>query len=151
MARMHSRKHGKSGSTRPVERTKPTWVRYGAKEITMLIQKLAKEGKSSSEIGLILRDVYGIPDVRPILKTKITKVLKENKLSGELPDDLLALVKKAIYIRKHLETNKQDEPAKRGLTLTESKIYRLVKYYKAKKVLPIDWKYDPERLKMYAE
>ncbi|RLJ09834.1 MAG: 30S ribosomal protein S15, partial [Candidatus Aenigmatarchaeota archaeon] len=28
------------------------------------------------------------------------------------------------------------------------KIRRLVKYYKRKKVLPPDWKYDPERAKL---
>jgi len=151
MARMHSRKRGKSGSTRPKERTKPAWVRYGSKEVLMLIQKLAKEGKQASEIGMILRDVYGIPDVRPIIETKISKVLKEKKLFGELPEDLLALIRKAIYVRKHLESNKQDKPAGRGLILTESKIKRLMTYYKRKKVLPLDWKYDPERLKMYAE
>ena len=151
MARMHSRKRGKSGSTRPAQRTKPSWVRYGAKEVTMLIQKLGKEGKSASEIGIVLRDIYGIPDVRPIINTKISKVLAEKKLNNELPDDLLALVRKAIYIRKHLEQNKHDQPAKRGLMLTESKINRLVKYYKDHKTLPFSWKYDPERLKMYAE
>ncbi len=151
MARMHSGKRGKAGSTRPAERTKPSWVRYGAKEVTLLIQKLGKEDKSASMIGIILRDIYGIPDVRPILNKKITAVLRESKLTGELPEDLLALVRKAIYIRKHLEENKQDMPAKRGMQLTESKINRLVKYYKVKKVMDEKWKYDPERLKMYAE
>lgn len=151
MARMHSRKRGKAGSTRPEVRTKPGWVRYGAKELAIIIQKLGKEGKSSSEIGMILRDVYGIPDVRPILNTKITKVLAEKKLTGELPEDLLALIRKAIYIRKHLETNNKDQPARRGLLLTESKINRLAKYYKSKNVLEFKWKYEPDRFKMYAE
>jgi len=151
MARMHSRKHGKSGSTRPAVRTKPSFVTYGDKEVEMMIVKLAKDGNQASQIGTILRDSYGIPDVRPIINKKITQVLKENKLTGDFPEDMLALIRRAIYIRKHRDLNKQDMTAKRGLQLTESKINRLAKYYKDKKVLPWEWKYDHKRLKMYAE
>ncbi len=151
MSRMHSNTKGKSGSNRPEKRTKPVWTRYGNKEIVLLIKKLSKEGNSPSQIGTILRDVYGIPDVRPIINKKITKVLKENKLTGKFPEDLMALIRKAIFAKKHIESNGQDKTALRGLQLTESKIKRLVKYYIKRKVLPEDWKYDPKRLKMYAE
>ena len=53
-----------------------------------------------------------------------------------------------MNLRKHLEKNKKDYSSKRGLELTESKIRRLVKYYKKRKVLPEDWKYDPEKAKL---
>ena len=145
MARMYSRKHGKSGSKKPVKKVLPVWLRYKPKEVELLIAKLAKEGKNSSEIGIILRDTYGIPDVRFLCKKKVTQILKEKNLAPEIPDDLLALIRKSVEIRKHLETNHKDESAKRGLTLTESLIKKLTKYYKATGKLPSEWKFDPER------
>ena len=148
---MHARKKGKSKSHPPLEEQIPTWVRYKPKEVELLIGKLAKEGKSSSEIGTILRDSYGIPSVKLIAKKSIGEILKEKNLSPELPEDLLFLIRRAIAIRKHLENNKQDMFAKRGLQRTESKIKRLVKYYKTAKKLPADWKYDFEAVKIYAE
>ena len=60
MARLYSRKKGKSGSTKPVKKVKPLWLRYGEKEIEQLIIKLAKQGLTKSQIGLSLRDTYGV-------------------------------------------------------------------------------------------
>ena len=151
MARMYSRKKGKAGPTRPLRKKLPTWLRYKPKELELLIVKLAKEGKTPSEIGIILRDSYGIPLTYKITGKKITKILEEKKLIGKLPEDLMALIKKSIAVRKHLEINHKDETAKRGLGLTESKIKRLVKYYKRTGKLAEDWKYQPERIRLYIE
>ena len=148
MARMHSRKKGKSGSTRPEDRKKQSWVKYSAKEIEAIITKLAKQEKTASEIGLILRDSYGVPDVKIITKKKITKILEDNKIKKELPEDLLNLIKKHIKITTHRETNKQDNTSKRGLQLTESKINRLVKYYKKQGRIAKDWKFDRSKAKL---
>ncbi len=68
-----------------------------------------------------------------------------------MPEDLLALIKRSIAIRKHLEKNNKDETAKRGLTLTENKIKALAKYYKKIKRLPVDWKYEPKKIRLYLE
>ncbi len=151
MARMYSRKKGKSGSTKPMRKTAPSWIRYGAKEIEMLIIKLAKEGHAPSKIGLILRDSYGIPLLKQITGKNITKLLKEKNLLPKLPEDVLALIKRSIAIRKHVEKNNKDETAKRGLTLTENKIKALAKYYKKIKRLPVDWKYEPKKIRLYLE
>ncbi|MBW2975937.1 30S ribosomal protein S15 [Candidatus Woesearchaeota archaeon] len=145
MARMHSRKHGKSSSKKPIKKVLPIWLGYKPHEVELLISKLAKEGKSSSELGIILRDTYGIPAVGLLCKKKISQILKEKNLAAELPDDLMAMIRKSVAIRKHLETNRKDETAKIGLTLTESKIKRLAKHYKATGKLPSEWKFDPER------
>lgn len=145
MARMYSRKRGKSGSKRPIKRVLPVWLRYKPQEVELLISKLAKEGKTSSEIGIVLRDTYGISDVRLLCKKKLSQILKEKNLASELPDDLMALIRKSVEIRKHLETNDKDETAKRGLTITESKIKKLTKHYKATGKLASEWKFDPER------
>ncbi|MFP4401508.1 MAG: 30S ribosomal protein S15 [Candidatus Woesearchaeota archaeon] len=148
MARMHSGKKGQSGSKRPLESPMPSWVRYKSKELEMIIVKLAKEGHSPTEIGLILRDQYGVPSVKPILNKSIGAVLKEKKLLPEIPEDLKSIIRKSIDLRKHLEENNHDQTARRGLLLTDSKIKRLVKYYKKTGILPQDWKYDAESLKL---
>ncbi len=151
MARMHSRKKGKAGSKRPERKGSPSWVRYKSKEMEMLISKLAKEGKTPSQIGLILRDTYGIPDIKGLIGKKITKLLEEKELMSKLPEDLLALIKKNIKLKRHMEENHKDESAKRGIILTESKIKRLVKYYKKIGKIEEDWKYHPDRVRMYIE
>jgi len=151
MARMHSRKKGISGSTKPITQTKKTWIKYKLAEVEKLVVKLAKQGHTQSVIGMILRDSYGIPDVRTITKKKIRQILEENKIEKKIPDDLTALIKKDIKLIKHRENHKHDITTKRGILLTESKINRLAKYYKKNKVLPDTWKYDRTKAKLLIE
>ena len=151
MARMHSGKKGKAGSKKPVSKHKLTWIRYSNKEAEQLIIKLAKQGKSKSEIGMILRDTYGIPSVRFITKKRIAKILKANGLIPKLPEDITALVKKDIKLVKHLDSNKKDMTVWRGLIITESKINKLAKYYKREGFLPQDWKFDRKTAKLLIE
>ena len=148
---MQSRDRGKAGSTRPVRKGKPLWVRYNPKETEMLIIKLAKDGNTPSKIGLILRDTYGVPDIKELVGKRVTQILEEKKLLSKLPEDVMALIKKSIGLRKHFENNHKDVFAKRGITLTDSKIKRLVKYYKRTGKLAEDWKYQPDRIRMYLE
>lgn len=147
MARMHSRKKGKSGSTRPARLEKPVWVEYSAEEVENLVVKLARKGYSASMIGVVLRDSYGVPLVKVVTGKPISQILKDNEIEAPLPEELSNLVKKALTIRKHLESNHKDLESKKGLNRTESKIYRLIKYYKKKKKLPVDFKYDPEKIR----
>lgn len=149
MGRMYSRKKGKAGSKKPIIKKNPVWLRHQGKEVEMLIAKFAKEDKSASVIGMILRDSFGVPDVYTVCGKTITEVLAEKKLLHQIPEDLRSLFKRALEIQKHMLTNKQDMTAKRGLQLTMSKISRLVKYYKRVEKLPWDWKYDLESIKIY--
>ncbi len=151
MAKMYSRDKGISGSKRPTRKSAPGWIRYKPKEIEMLIVKLGKEGYTAANIGLILRDNYGIPDVKEFTGKKVSAILKEKGLLGEIPEDLMNVIKNNIKVRKHLEENKTDKVAKRGLQLAESKIKRLVKYYKGTGKLSKDWKYDPEKVRLLIE
>ncbi|MCX8158514.1 MAG: 30S ribosomal protein S15 [Candidatus Diapherotrites archaeon] len=144
MARMHSGSKGKSRSKKPPSKIPPTWVEYKPKQIEELVVKLANEGNSPADIGRILRDLYGIPSVKIITGKKIEKILKENKISSEIPHDLLNLIKKAAKLEKHLKTNKKDFTAKRGLQLTVSKIRRLQNYYLKEGKLPKNWRYSSE-------
>lgn len=147
MARLHSRKKGKSGSTRPPRLEKPVWVELSGEEVESLVIKLARKGFSKSLIGVILRDSHGIPLVKVVTGKKISQILKENEIETPLPEDLSNLVKKALNIRKHMEENHKDLQGKKGLQRTESKIYRLIKYYKKVKELPTDFKYEPEKIR----
>lgn len=151
MARMHSRKKGKSGSTKPVKTEVKPWIRYKANEIELLVAKQAKDGKTPSKIGTYLRDVYGIPDVKAVTKKSISKIMEEKKLLSTIPEDLMALIRKAVLIRKHLQDNHKDNTANRGLQLTESKIGRLSKYYKRSGKIDKTWKYDPKSVSLYIE
>lgn len=148
MARIYSRSRGQHGSTKPSKKSTPTWTRYKAKEVELLVQKLVKEGHTTSEIGIILRDSYGIPDVKTVTGKRISDILKEKNILPKLPEDLMSLIKRNVQIRKHLEANKHDESANRGLTITESKIRRLVKYYIRMGKLPKDFKYDEASLRL---
>ena len=141
MARMHARRKGKSASKHPVERIHPSWS-LKAEEIEEKILKLAEEGKTPATIGLILRDAYGVPDVKAALGKKLTKVLKEHDLLPEIPEDLNNLIDKRENLKKHLEKHTKDLDNKRRLQLTEAKIKRLVKYYKREGRLPEKWSYS---------
>ncbi|MDP6642047.1 MAG: 30S ribosomal protein S15 [Candidatus Nanoarchaeia archaeon] len=142
MARMYSRKKGKSGSKNPIKKAKSSWIDFSSKEIEQLIIKLAKAGNTPSKIGLMLRDSYGVPSVQNVANKKILKILRENKLNPEVPEDLNSLIKRESIIMKHLEINKKDMVSKRGFQLTSSKIRRLMKYYKKEGILENDWTYE---------
>ena len=129
MSRMYSRKRGKSGSTKPAER-KMSWVKYKPAEIEEIIVKMAKKGKGSAEIGMVLRDQYGLPSVRDYSKARIARIMKKHDALPPFPEDMFNLMKRAVLLRNHMTKNKHDYTSKRGLELTESKIRRLAKYYK---------------------
>ncbi len=145
MARMHSSRQGKSHSTRPVRLEVPDWFQRTAEETEELVIKLAKEGRQPSMIGLILRDQYGIPLVKAVTGKTITQILTENEQPLKVPEDLFHLIRRAINLRRHLEEANKDLHSRYGLRLIESKVRRLVKYYRNQGVLPSDWKYSPEQ------
>jgi small subunit ribosomal protein S15 len=145
MARMHTRRKGQAGSTRPSTMQAPQWLDKDAQWIEKKIVELAKAGNSPSMIGMILRDQYGVPLVRVVTGKRILSILRENDLERRVPEDLRNMIAKATAIRKHLEEHKKDLVSKRGLQLVESKIHRLSGYYRQERVLPADWKYSPDK------
>lgn len=148
MARIYSRKRGKSGSHKPPVKMIPKWVKMKKEDVEKLIVDLSRQKHSSAMIGTILRDSYGIPDSRMITGKSISQIMKEHKNYPEIPEDLMFLLRKAVNLRKHISTNKQDKHSKRGLQNLESKIRRLVKYYIRENKLPRGWKYDPEQARL---
>ena len=141
MGRLHTHNHGKAHSTRPTQVEVPSWVKQDAKEIEELIIKYAKDGLTSSQIGIKLRDQYSIPLVKPIIKKTISQVLEENDLSPEIPEDLNNIVNKAVGLQKHLKANRGDRRNVRSLELIEAKVHRLSVFYKKNGKIPKNWKY----------
>jgi len=142
MGRIHARRKGKSGSQRPFRTEKPEWVEMEKDEIIEKVISLSREGYSQAMIGTILRDEYGVPDVKLMTGKSIGKILEENGIAPNIPDDLMALMRKAVKINSHLANHPKDLGNRRGLQLVEAKIRRLVKYYKRVGKLPPDWKYS---------
>ncbi len=142
MARLHTRKRGKSKSHK-LASSAAKWVEYSKEEVESFVEKLASEGKSEAKIGLVLRDQYGIPSVKLLTGRTISQFLLEKNLAPKYPSDLIALLRRSVNMRRHLKENSRDVSNKIKLALVESKIKRLVKYYRGKK-LPVDWKYNPE-------
>ncbi len=140
MGRVHSHRHGKSHSIRPVTVHAP-WISQDPKQIEEIVVKYAKEGIPPSLIGIKLRDQHAIPLVKPITKKTIIQILEENKLRPEIPEDLDNIVKKAIRLQKHLKSNKGDYRNVRSLELIEAKVHRLDVYYKRTGQLDKNWKY----------
>lgn len=148
MARMHSRKKGKAGSARPNRTSSPDWADYEKKEVEDIIVKLGKEGQTTSKIGVTLRDQYGVPSAKLAAGKKIDRILEDNNIKKELPEDLMQLMTRAVIIDRHMSSNHNDMASKRGMQLTESKIRRLVKYYKRNKRIPADWSYSLKTAKL---
>lgn len=115
------------------------------KEAEELIVSLANAGHSPSKIGLILRDEHGIKNFQEASGKGVQEILGDNKLLGEMPEDMLNLIRRSVQLTNHLNRNKKDYSAKRGYEITVSKIRRLTKYYSKKGKLPAGWRYTPEQ------
>ncbi len=142
MARIHAKRKGQHGSTRPFIAKNPEWVPLEADEIIEIIVKLHGEGQSKAAIGARLRDAYAVPNVRLATGKSVAQVLAGKGLTREIPEDLSSLMKRAVDLQGHLKTNPADLSNKRGLHLIESKIRRLSRYYREEGVLPADWDYS---------
>ncbi len=143
-----SQREGKFDSSKPYRKSPPEWVEYKPDEIENIIVKLAGRDHSPSMIGMILRDQYGIPGTKLTTGKRINQIMEKHKIRKDMPEDIMVLITRAVKLSKHLDQNKKDMTAKRGMQLTESKIRRLVKYYKGEKRIPSDWKYNLKSAKL---
>jgi small subunit ribosomal protein S15 len=128
-----------------INMTKKIEQGISAKEAEEVIVSLANAGHSPSRIGLILRDEHGVKNFRELTGKHLQNALDENKLLGDIPEDLLNLIRKSVDLFNHLDKNHKDYSAKRGYELTVSKIRRLSKYYVKKGKLPATWRYTAEK------
>ena len=145
MGRMYSKGKGIARRCLPYRKSAPSWVRVASNDLIEQIVKLAKKGNMPSQIGVALKDSYGIPQVKSITGSKILRILKKEGLAPQIPEDLYYLIKKAVSIRKHLEKFRKDKDAKFRLILVESRIHRLARYYRNVKALPPTWRYQSKK------
>ena len=141
MARIHARRKGRSGSSPQTRDKNPVWA-LKPKDVETKVVELSSEGNTTSQIGIVLRDMHGVPSVKLATGKSISKILKEKDISPQLPEDLTNLMRKAVKLGEHLKINNKDVHNTRALRLTEAKILRLVKYYRSTNVLSEDWKYS---------
>jgi len=131
---MHTRRRGSSGSDKPTADEPPEWSDVDADAIEDRVVELAEQGHDPSQIGMKLRDegVKGtpIPDIKLATGKKVTEILEENDAGSDLPEDLRNLMERAVRLREHMEENPQDHQNKRALQNTESKVRRMVDYYR---------------------
>ncbi|MFW6458534.1 MAG: 30S ribosomal protein S15, partial [Halodesulfurarchaeum sp.] len=132
---------------KPATDEPPEWSDVETDAIEERIVELAEQGFEPSQIGIKLRDegVQGtpIPDVKTATGKKLTRILEEYDAEPEIPEDLHNLLEKAVNLYEHVEENGQDHQNKRALQNVESKIRRLVNYYRGD-ALPEDFKYTYE-------
>lgn len=151
MARMYSGHKGKHGSKHfPIKRV-PKWMKHTRDDVVKNAIELAKQKHSSAMVGTILRDQYGIPDVRVMTGKTIAQIMKANKLYPNMPEDMLNLLRHAVDIHDHLGRYRKDSHSKRSLQNLESHIRRLAKYYKREKLLPEDWAYSLEKARLIVQ
>jgi small subunit ribosomal protein S15 len=142
MSRIHSGRKGKAGSHRPYPLTKPEWVTVTTEEVVAQSVQLAKTGVPAAQVGQNLRDSFGVPSVRGVTGKRLTALLEENGVRPEIPDDLQALLKRVVHLQRHLETHPKDLANQRGLSLMESRIRRLARYYRQRRRIPENWRYS---------
>src|SRR6056297_620471 len=147
MARMHTRRRGSSGSDKPATDETPEWSDVDAENIEERVVELAEQGHDPSQIGMKLRDegVTGtpVPDVSLATGKSITDILEDNDAAPAIPEDLYNLMERAVRLREHIQENPQDHQNKRALQNTESKVRRLVEYYRGDEIDPeFTYSYD---------
>jgi small subunit ribosomal protein S15 len=142
MSRIHSGHKGRAGSHRPYPLTKPEWVTATSDEVVAQAVQLAKGGAGPALVGQTLRDSYGVPLTRVVTGKRLTVLLRENGVTSDIPDDLQALLKRVVHLQRHLQAHPKDLSNRRGLSLMESRIRRLARYYRRRHRLPETWRYS---------
>merc|ERR1711862_119633 len=133
---------GISGYALPFRRKAPAWATMTPANVTEMMVRNAKKGLTPSQIGVLMRDKYGIPQVRFLTGKKVLRILKKRGCAPSIPEDLYHLIKKAVAMRKHMDRNRKDRDCKFRLILSESRIHRLTRYYKKTGQVAPTWKYE---------
>jgi small subunit ribosomal protein S15 len=143
---MHTGHHGKSKSRKPEPEAVNVPQDFNKVEVEKTIVEYARKGMPSAQIGQELKDKHNVPYVKQYFGKRLGVILKENKVSGEIPQDMMDLLKRAVIMRRHLVKNHNDVHNRVRLGRVEAKIWRLSKYYKRTGALPATWKYEPEKV-----
>jgi small subunit ribosomal protein S15 len=83
-----------------------------------------------------------VPTSRAVTGKRLGTLLAEAGIKPEVPDDLQALLKRVVHLQRHLASHPNDLANRRGLTLMESRIRRLARYYRQRRRIPESWRYS---------
>ena len=147
MSRTYARRREKLVA--PIHRVeKPSWLTVDEKSVNDAVVELARKKTRLSDIGMILRDKYGVPDIKLVTGKGLKETITDMGIQMDLPDDLRDMMIKALRLHEHLDKNKKDMRAKRDVVVTESRIKSLAQYYIKKNVLPSNWRYSVDTAKL---
>ncbi len=151
MAKMHSKKKGKSKSRKPILDSSEFGKgseKLSKDEIAELAANYARQGMGPALIGERLKKDHGVKYVKQATGSRLVKVLESKGVKADIPQDMRDLMTKAVRVRRHLAKNNQDVYSRVRLIRIESKLLRLSRYYKSRGVLPSKWKYDPQQAEL---
>jgi len=96
MSRTNARR--KNRLTTPIYREeRPEWLNVNEDEVKSIITNLVNKKRSLSEIGIILRDDHGIPDIKLITGKNLKKTIEEDcGIRIDFPEDLRDLITRAL-------------------------------------------------------
>ena len=104
---------------------KPTWVKMKEPELKKVIAELAQK-HSPSQVGIILRDQYGVPTTR-VYGKKLKSYLEELGINRN--EDVENAEKKITRIKEHLKQNITDKKSKHKLQKAQSRLNIVQKYF----------------------
>ena len=89
------------------------WIKVKPAEVEQIVTELYKKNETPAKIGMVLRDKHGIPKAK-LLGKKVTRIIKDANLP--IKSEKEHILAKIELVKKHLDLNKNDKPAKRYLT-----------------------------------
>ena len=104
---------------------KPVWLKMSEEDLRKLIGELS-EKYQPAQVGLILRDQYGVPTTK-VFGKKLSVYLKE--LGKDSSTELKNVERKFGKMKEHLKANVTDKKAKHKLQKTQSRVMKLRKYF----------------------
>ena len=91
---------------------KPSWVTLKPAELEKIVVDLHKKSLSPPQIGLVLRDQYGVPKAK-LLGKRVTQILKGANISPVTQKQVVE--DKIKKLEQHSAKHKHDYSAKRSL------------------------------------
>ncbi len=141
----------RKGSSAIIRDSAPEWVGMLPREIEKKVAEMAKDGVQAAKIGLVLRDQFGVPNVKEATGKTVGAIIKEAGHAPSVPQELTNLIHRAIDLQEHLKNNRKDLHNTRGLELIEARIRKLIKYYQQREELAADFKYTRDGARLLVD
>jgi hypothetical protein len=103
MAKAYSGAKGKAGSKKPIRRVVPSWTRYGAKEVEMLVLKLNK-----IIYNIIIEQIFLVLEFKKIFLNDNFCLLKNNTINinnSTNNNNTMLLLNQSIIVNNQSDIN----------------------------------------------